>query len=386
MKFLPLLWATLWRKRARTILTLLSLVAAFLLLGLLQGASALFQGAGVNLSAPILITQSRVSFTSPLPLSILPRIEAVPGVTSVSYSQFFGGIYQDPKNFFPQFAVVPDRWLSTFKECALGPGQAEAWKASRTAAVAGEQLVKRFGWKIGDQIPLVSQIWPQKNGSRAWSFELVGIVGDVTEDSCPRKGNMYMRYDYLDEARQFGKGLAGLFVVRIDNPEHAERVGQTIDTMFENSPEETKTQSEKDFALNFGRQIGNVGLILNMIMLAVFFSILMLTGNTMRQAVQDRIPELAVLKTIGFSDLAVTALVLAESLLMCLLGGLAGMALASVVMDVLGRSLQNLPPMHADARLWAIGVAAMAGLAVLIGAAPAWQARRLSIVDALAGR
>jgi putative ABC transport system permease protein len=386
MRFLPLLWATLWRRKSRTILTMLSLVAAFLLLGLLQAANSLLGLGTVNLNAPILITQARVSFTSPLPMRLLPQLEAVPGVAAVSYSQFFGGVYKDPKNFFPQFATDPDRWFHVFTECKLGPGQLEAWKASRTAAVAGKNLVERFHWKIGDRIPLVSQIWPQKDGSRAWAFDLVGIVDDATYDSCPRKNNMYIRYDYLDEARQFGQGLAGLFVLRLKDQRDAEKIASEVDAMFENSPDETKTQTERDFALNFTRQIGNLNLILNSILGAVFFTILLLTGNTMAQAVRERIPELAVMKTIGFTDTRVLILVLAEALLICFIGGMAGMLLAVEVMDVLGKVQQQFPPVVADLRVWTIALVTMPVLGLLVGLPPAWRAKRLSIVDALAGR
>lgn len=386
MKYFPLVWAMLWRGRTRTILTLLSLVTAFLLLGLLQAANSVFSGNTVNLSAPILITQARVSFTSPLPMRFLPQIEAIPGVESVSYSQFFGGIYKDPKNFFPQFAVSPERWIRTFPECVLPPEQVQGWLRSRTGVIAGRQLAERFGWKVGEPIPLMSQIWPQKDGSRAWQFELAGIFDDKIEGSCVRQGNMYIRYDYFDEARQFGQGAAGLFVVRIQDPEQAETIGQTIDAMFENSPDETKTQTEKDFALNFVRQLGNIKLILYSILGAVFFAILMLTGNTMSQAVQDRIPELAVLKTLGFTDGRVLALVLAESLLLCVLGGLAGMLLASQAMAVLTQLPLNFPPMSADAGVWLFAAGSAVALGLIVGGVPAYRAWRLSIVEALAGR
>lgn len=386
MRFFSLIWAMLWRSRVRTILTLLSLVTAFLLLGLIQAANALFQGGTINLSAPILITQARVSFTSPLPMRLLPRIEAVPGVESVSHSQFFGGIYQEPQNFFPQFAVNPERWVRTFPECVLPAEHRAAWLESRTGVVAGRQLVERFGWKVGDTIPLLSQIWMQKDGSRAWQFQLAGIFDDKVEGSCARQGNMYLRYDYFDEARLFGQGAAGLFVVRIKDPEQAGPIGQVIDAMFENSPDETKTQTEKDFSLNFLRQVGNLKLILYSILGAVFFAILMLTGNTMSQAVQDRIPELAVLKTIGFRDGQVLGLVLAESLLMCVLGGLAGMLLALAAMEVLDRLPIGFPTMTADVGVWLFAAASAVGLGLIVGLVPAWRAWRLSIVDALAGR
>jgi putative ABC transport system permease protein len=386
MNFLPLIWAMLWRSRARTILTLLSLVTAFLLLGLLQAANSLFAGGTINLSAPILITQARVSFTNPLPMRLLPQLESLPGVASVSHSQFFGGIYKDPKNFFPQFAVNPDRWVRTFPECALPPEQEAAWRGSRTGVIAGRLLAQRFGWKVGEPIPLLSQIWPKKDGSRAWEFQLAAIFDSRTEDACPRLNNMYIRYDYFDEARQFGQGGAGIFVVRMKDPNQAEVIAQTIDAMFENSPDETKTQTEKDFTLNFVRQLGNLSLILNSILGAVFFAILMLTGNTMSQAVQDRIPELAVLKTIGFTDGKVLGLVLAESLLMCVIGGLAGMVLSIGVMKVLGKLPLNFPPLVADPAVWAFAAVSMVGLGLIVGAVPALRAWRLSIVDALAGR
>ncbi|MEK6807149.1 MAG: FtsX-like permease family protein [Pseudomonadota bacterium] len=387
MKFLPLIWAILWRKKIRTVLTLLSLVTAFLLLGLLQAANSLFSGGTLNLNAPLLITQARVSFTNPLPLRLLPQLEAVPGVEAVSYSQFFGGIYQDQKNFFPVFAVMPERWLRVFShECQLSAAQIEAWKASRTTAIVGRRLADRFGWKVGDRIPLVSQLWPQKDGSRAWAFDVAGIFDDRTEESCPRMGNMYIRYDYLDEARAYGQGLAGIYLLRISDPEKALAIASAVDAMFENSPDETKTQTEKDFSLNFARQIGNLSLILNSILGAVFFTILMLTGNTMSQAVHERIPELAVMKTIGFTDGGVLRLVLAESLFLCVLGGLAGMALASVTMRVLTTLPTQFPPMHADLNVWLFAIGSMLGLGVIVGLPPALRARRLNIVDALAGR
>lgn len=386
MSSFGLIWAMLWRSRTRTVLTLLSLVAAFLLLGLLQAANALFSGGTINLSAPVLITQARVSFTSPLPMRLMPQIEAIPGVEAVSHSQFFGGIYKDPKNFFPQFAVNPDRWSKVFPECLLPPEQEARWRSTRASVIAGARLAEKWGWKVGDTIPLLSQIWPQKDGSRAWQFELAGIFGDRNKDSCPRMGNMYINYAYFDEARQFGQGLAGIYVVRLKDPNQAEAVGQQIDAMFENSADETKTQTEKDFTLSLVRQIGNLSLILNSILGAVFFAILMLTGNTMSQAVQDRIPELAVLKTIGYTDGRVLGLVLSESMLMCIIGGMTGMLLSLGVMRVLTRLPLNFPPMRADLSVWLFAVGAMLGLGLIVGLAPALRASRLSIIDALAGR
>jgi len=386
MKYVPLVWAALWRRKARTIFTLLSLTAAFLLLGMLQAANSLFSGGSVNLSAPIMIVQARVSFTSPLPMRLLPQLEAIPQVESVSHSQFFGGIYKDVRNFFPQFAVNPERWHRTFLECRMPDEQYQAWKQSRTGVIAGKLLADRFGWKIGDRIPLTSQIWPLKDGTRAWTFDLVGIFDDVSKDSCVRQGNMYIRYDYFDEGRQFGQGGAGIYVLRLHDPNQAEAVARQVDALFENSPDETKTQTEKDFSLNFLRQLGNLNLILTGITIAVFFSILLVTGNTMSQAVRERIPELAVLKTIGFGDGSVLGLVLAESLLMCVIGGLAGMLLSLVVLKVISKLPFGFPPVTAGLHVWLFAVASMVGLGLVVGILPAMRARNLSIIDALAVR
>lgn len=386
MKYVPLVWAALWRRKARTIFTLLSLTAAFLLLGMLQAANSLFSGGSVNLNAPIMIVQARVSFTSPLPMRLLPQLEAIPEVESVSHSQFFGGIYKDVRNFFPQFAVNPERWHRTFLECRMPDAQYQAWLQSRTGAIAGRLLADRFGWKIGDRIPLTSQIWPLKDGTRAWTFDLVGIFDDVSKDSCARQGNMYVRYDYVDEGRQFGQGGAGIYVLRLHDPNQAEAVARRVDAMFENSPDETKTQTEKDFSLNFLRQLGNLNLILTGITVAVFFSILLVTGNTMSQAVRERIPELAVLKTIGFGDGSVLNLVLAESLLMCVIGGLAGMLLSLVVLKVISKLPFGFPPVTAGLHVWLFAAASMVGLGLVVGILPAMRARNLSIIDALAVR
>ena len=386
MKYVPLVWAALWRRKARTIFTLLSLTAAFLLLGMLQAANSLFSGGSINLSAPILIVQARVSFTNPLPMRLLPQLEAIPGVVSVSHSQFFGGVYKDVKNFFPQFAVNPERWHRTFLECHLPDEQYQAWTQSRTAAIAGKQLAERFGWKIGDRIPLTSQIWQLKDGSRAWTFDLVGIFDDVSKDSCVRQGNMYIRYDYFDDGRLRGQGGAGIYVLRLSDPNLAESVSRQIDSRFENSPDETKTQTEKDFSLNFLRQLGNLNLILTGITVAVFFSILLVTGNTMSQAVRERIPELAVLKTIGFGDGGVLSLVLAESLLMCVIGGLAGMLLSVLVLKVISKLPFGFPPVNANLHVWLFALASMFGLGLVVGILPAMRAKNLSIIEALAVR
>lgn len=384
MRLLPLVLANLLRSKARTVLTLLSLVTAFMLFGLLQGVNALFNSGAELVGSQRLITQHRTSFTQALPLSLLPRIESVEGVRNVAWMQWFGAYYQEPKNFLAEFAVPPDRFFDVYPELKVDPEQLEAFRRTRTGIIVGEILMQRFGWKVGDRIPLTSTIWPQKDNNRTWEFEIVGTYTGHDEEWARRAQGIYIHFDYFDEARLFGNGNAGFYVIQLADPDQAETVAARIDALFENSPFETRTQTEAEWNLNFVRQIGDIGLIVNAILIAVFFTILLVTGNTMAQSVRERIPELAVLKTLGFTDGQVTAMVLAEALLLCLAGALPGLALAKVAAGALSAVLNN--PVPVGAQIWLLGVLAAAVLALLTGLPPAMRAHRLRIVDALAGR
>lgn len=385
MKYLPLVWSSLFYKKTRTTLTLLSLIAAFMLFGLLQAVNTLFSSGADFVGANRLITQAKVSFTQPLPLSQLTRIEAVPGVSRVAYSQFFGGVYQDERNFFAQFAVEPERLLDLYPEWLLPAEQKQAFINTRTGAIVGRKLAEKYGFKVGDKLPLKSFIFTKKDGTSAWEFDIVGIFDGKDADWAGRASLAYLNFAYFDEARQFGQGNAGIYIVRVADPNESERIARAIDTQFENSPDETKTQTEKDWNLGFARQIGDIGLIVSAILGAVFFTILLVTGNTMTQAVRERIPELAVLKTLGFSDAAVTGFVLAEALILCLLGGLIGMLLSMSAAKGLGNVL-NGAPVVISAKVWIEALLTMLLLAFAVGIVPALRARRLQIVDALAGR
>ncbi len=382
MKYLHLIWSALLRKKTRTGLTLLSLTAAFLLVGLGQAVNSVLAGGADFLGANRLITQSRTSFTQPLPMRLLPQIERVPGVSRVGHSQFFGGQYQDARQFFPQFAVDPLRLFDTYPEWTLTPEEKRDFIATRNGAIAGRLLAERYGWKVGDTIPLNSFIWTQPGNNRLWEWKLVGIFGGRDEEWNDRAGLMYLNYAHFDEARAGGKGLAGVFVVLVDDPLQSEEVAARIDAMFENSPDETKSQSEQEFQLGFLRQIGDIGFIINAILGAVFFTILILTGYTMSQAVRERIPELGVLKCLGFTDRAVLWLVLGEALLLCLIGMLGGMLLAGLVVG----SLPPEFPVRTDAGVWGFALLSAVFLALAVGLPPALRAMRLKIVDALAGR
>ncbi len=385
MKFLGLILSGLLRKKLRTGLTLLSLIAAFTLLGLLQALNSLFGGAADFLGANRLIVQASTSFTEPLPMRMLPQLEPIPGVTAVSHSQFFGGIYGDGRSFFPQFAVNPQRLRDTYPEWVMPEDGWRQFISTRDGAIVGKQLADQYGWKVGDILPLNSFIWTKADGGRTWEWRIVGIFDGRDQEWSERAGLVYLNYGQFDEGRAAGaRGLAGVFVVRIEDPNEAGRIAATIDAKFDNSADETKTQSEQEFQLGFLRQLGDIGLIVNLITAAVFFSILFLTGVSMSQAVRERIPELAVLKCLGFTDRQVMWLVLAEAFALCVIGAGLGMALASAVMSL--PFIQTIIPVTADGFVWAIAAASVVVLTLLVGLPPAWTAQRLKIVDALSGR
>ena len=385
MKYLHLIWAALFRSKTRTLLTLLSVVAAFLLFGMLDAVRVSFNSSANVEGYDRLITTSKLSITQSLPYSLLTQIESTSGVANVSYATWFGGIYQDPKNFFANYAVGPG-FMELYPEYALPPGQLEAFNSERTGAVVGEALAKQFGWKIGDNIPLQATIWPTR-GSNNWTFKLVGIFKLADKKRAGEERQMMFRWKYFDEANDFIKGQVHWYVFDLDDASKATQVAKAIDAMSENSDRETKTQTEQAFNQAFFKQIGDIGLIVTAVMSAVFFTLLLLAGNTMAQAVRERIPELAVLKTIGFSNGSVLWLVLMESIILIVIGGAIGLAIATLLMPAVSAAsggaiqLGTVPP-----ATWLLGLALMVGLGIVVGAQPALRAMRLNIVDALAGR
>jgi len=382
MKYFPLLWATLWRKKTRTIFTLLSIVAAFLLFGMLQGVSSAFNRTADLANVNRLVVVSKISFTESLPYAQMAQIEAVPGVDGVSYASWFGAYFQDPKNFVFSFPVDPERHFDMFPELKLAPEQLEAFKRNRAGAVIGAEVAKKYGWKIGDHVPLHSTIWTRKaDGQSDWSFDIVGIYtapGDPSQES-----QFFFQHEYFDEARAFGRGKVGWYTVRIKDASQAAQVGAAIDKLFANSTDETKAQSEKEFQMSFLKQLGDINYIVTRILVAVFVALLFATGSTMMQSVRERIPELAVLKTLGFSDSRVLALVLAESVLLCVLAALIGLGLASLLFPML-KDMLGIVKLPTEVIVGGIGAAV--ALALITGLPPALRARSLNIVDALAGR
>ena len=379
MRFIPLIWKNLWRRKARTLFTLSAVFVAFLLYGLLMTIRTAFTF-GVEIAGnDRLVLIHKVSIIMPLPESYKPQLQRVPGVELATHQTWFGGVYQDPSNFFAQIVVEPEAHLQMYPEFRLSSQQRAAWLADRRGAIVGRDLARRFGWRVGDRIPLQASIWRPKKGD-TWEFNISGIYdGDDGVD----KTQMFFRYDYLDENRVGGAGLVGWYLVRIADASRAVEMGGIFDQLFANSQYETKTTTEKGFVEGWANQMGNIGAIMIAIATAVLFNILLIVATTMAQAVRERTGELAVLKTLGFGDGLVMGLVLIESLWIVLLGGGLGLLAAWLIVqrgDPTGGALPIfiLPPRD---------VAAGAGLAVMMGVIagllPSVAAMRLTIVQAL---
>ncbi|MDN5849056.1 MAG: FtsX-like permease family protein [Nitrococcus sp.] len=385
MKYLPLLWTGLLRKKTRTVLTLLSVVAAFTLFGMLDAVRVAFNAPNSVAGIDRLIVISRYSIIQPLPYAYAMRIQSIPGVQEVAYAIWFGGIYQNRENFFPNMAVSAKEYLAIHPEIVLPAAQEQAFRRTRTGAIVGRTLAERFGWEIGDKIPLKATIFPKKDGTNVWVFDLVGIFHADRPELQGIERQMLFHYDYVDEARLQDQGTVGWYIVQVGDPGESDRITAAIDGLFANSAYETKTQSEKEFQLSFVKQIGDIGLIVSAIMAAVFFTLVLLTGNAMMQAVRERIPELAVLKTIGFSNRLVLLLVLAEAIVIMLLGGIGGLMLARALLPVMATATSGRLNLPLTLDTWLLGVALMLLIGLVIGLPPALRALRLNVVDALRG-
>ncbi len=384
MKYLHLIRAALFRRKTRTILTLISIAAAFLLFGMLDGVRQSFNNpSGTDAGALRLQTGSRLSFIETLPMSLGARIAMVDGVEDVTYANWFGGAYQEASNQVFSFAVAPN-YLDLFPEANVSAEERERFANTRTGLLVGKALAERFGWEVGDQIPLLSTIFPNSDGSKVWTFDIVGIM-DSDDDFIT--ASAFLHWELFDESTPYSDGQVGWYVSRINDVAAADRISREIDEISKNSPHETKTMTEAAAAANWMKQFADIGLIVTSIMGAVFFTLLLLTGNTMAQAVRERTSELAVLKTIGFPDRSVLLMVLAESVALIVIGGVVGLGLAAVLGPVVGAGsggMINMPPVGLSS--WSLGIGIMVLIGIVVGALPAIRAMRLNVVDALAGR
>ncbi len=381
MKYLYLIFSSLKRKKLRTSLTILSIMVAFILFGYLTAIRQAFD-AGVEVAgADRLIARHKVSIIQMLPENYEAKMERIEGVDNATHSSWFGGIYQEPKNFFAQMAIVPEELFDMYPEFIISDEHKTAWLETRTGALVGRGLADRFGWKLGDRIPINATIWGKKDGGQTWYFELVAIYDGAEKGT--DTSQFFFRYDYFEETRAYGTGEVGWFTVRIEDPENAVEVAAAIDAEFANSSYETKTEPEGAFIQGFANQIGNIGFIITSIMSAVFFTILLVAGNTMAYTVRERINELAVLKAIGFTDQGVLGLVLGESFALTFAGGVIGIGFAWLLVSMGDPTSGSFPVFYIPTSGIFTGLLLIAVMAFIAGIIPALQAQKLQIADAL---
>ena len=383
MKFLHLVWAGVWRRPGRATLTLLSIVNAFLLFGLLQGFVSGIGSTVTDAHADVLITASRISQLEPLPISQLPQIRTVQGVKSAAPIIIFHGGYRTSAAVNVRgFAVDPDSFAAANSEVTIPPAAIEALKRKRSGVIVPANIAALYQLKVGDRMPLKSFYWTNHDGTNVWPLDVVAIY-----KSNPRDiffgSSLLVNYDYVDQGRTQSNGTTSIFLIRLTDPTQASSVSNRIDALFANSPDETKTESERQLAADSIKQIGDIGFVVSAIIGAVFFALLFSVGAVMMQSVRERTPELAVLKTLGFTDGAVMMLVLAEALILCLFSAAIGLGLATLVFPLIKLSIGF--NVHAGPVLL-VGLALAVALAIVSGLPPALRGMRLSIVDALAGR
>jgi putative ABC transport system permease protein len=376
MKYRHLILPNLLRRKVRTGLTMGSFAVALFLFGILAVVRGAFQQ-GVDVAgADRLVVVNKVSIIQPLPLSYRDRLARTPGVTQVTFTNWFGGVYQDERNFFAQLAIDRETFRQVFSEFVIPDDQWQAFLADREGCIVGEALAERFQWKVGDRIPLKGTFFPGM-----WEFNIRGTYrGSRPQDDTTQ---FWFRWDYLDERRLFQKGFVGWYTVRIADPDDAVRVLKAIDEGFANSPWETKTDTEREFAASWVKQMGNIELLLLSVGGVVFFTLLLVTGNTMAIAVRERIRELAVLKAVGFSDGFVLALILAETIVVAAVGGGAGLALAKLFTLRGDPTGGLLPFFYLPPNVIALGFALAMAVGLMAGILPALSAMRLRVVDAL---
>lgn len=380
LKYLPLIWAGIWRKRGRAVLMLLQIASAFALFGLLEGVNTGIKQAIAQLHRDRLYIGSSVSLGDPLPISLLARIRATPGVALVTPRQGLPGTYQQPDQQVGVIAIEPRAFFEIHDEYAVAQDAIAALAGNRTGTLVGRDSMERFGWEVGDRVVLQSPV-PRNDGSREWAFDIVGSY-DMA-DEADEANALIANFAYVDEARFANRDTVQVFVAKIDDPESAAAVGLAIDNAFANSDHETRTQSEADLAASQIQRIADLDFLARAIIAAVFFALLFATGALMMQSIRERMPELAVLKTVGYSDRLVMGIILAEAVVFCLFAAGAGLAIASFVLPMARNfiGLAGVPLV-----VVAAGLVLALALALIGSSVPAWRGLRLQVADALAGR
>ncbi|HET9863723.1 MAG TPA: FtsX-like permease family protein [Steroidobacteraceae bacterium] len=381
-RWLPIVWANLKRRKLRLAFTFVSILLAFLMFGMLDALRTSLAGVVNVVGADRILVQSKISMVVPLPRGHYEKIRATPGVKAAASFNWFGGMYRDAKRPIQMQATEPEEFLEVYPEVKLAPAEIAAWKQNRQGMIVGSLLAQANGWKVGDRVPIRSQIWRKLDGSDTWEFDIVGIY-DVTGGGV-NKASAFFRYDYFNESLQFGRDMAGMVAVRVADAKQASAVAARIDAQFENSPNETKTATEREFVKRLLEQVGDIGSILVSVTAAVFFTMLLVTANTMAQSVSERTNEIGVLKTLGFGGRTILSLVLLESLFLTLTGGIVGLGLAWLLARGVGVAIKDyFPSFHIGVATMIMGVALMLAFGLVTGAWPALTAMRLKIVDAL---
>jgi len=380
MKFRRLIFANLFRKKVRLLLTVGSFAIALLLFTFLAVVKSAFSRGAEVAGADRLVIVNRIGLIQPLPLKYADQVLKIPGVKSITHNNWFGGVYQEEKNFFVQLVVDPDNIRQVYPEFVVPDDQWQKFLGDRQGAIVGVTTAKRFGWKIGDRVPIKNALYPP---AKTWEFNIDGIYH--SEKVGGDEGQFWLQWKYFDESMpDYLKSLAGWYILRLDNPDDAVRVAKAIDAQFANSAFETKTETESAFQANFAKQYGNIEFLIMTIGSVVFFTLLLVTGNTMAISVRERTSELAVLKAIGFTDRSVLFLVLAESLAIALFGGLLGLFLAAVAVPALAAAMAGLlPALILSKSILALGLAFALFVGAASGLLPGIGAMRMRVVNAL---
>jgi putative ABC transport system permease protein len=386
MKYLDLIWAALRRRKARTALALLSVVVAFVLFGLLDTVRNTFSTFGQNATGyDRLFVMSKMNMGNPLPLSLLPQIREVPDVTRVSYGSFLEGTYQSPKNPISVEAHQGDDYFDFYPDVEIAPAEREALRRTRTGAVAGETLAKKFHWKIGDRIPLQTTTL-LKDGTNVLTLDLVGIYRFSDRSMRVFNNSLYINWDYFNESRLAGQGTVSYYILKAASRADAYRVAISVDALSANSDHETRTQSDNALSIEAIGQYASLGPIVTWIMGAVFFTLIFLVGHAMSRAIRERIHEFAALKTIGFTGRILVRLVLSESVLLLLLGAALGLVIATLAVGTVSSVLEftlPIPILPVQAGVWLRGLSFAVFIGLVVGALPAFRGTQLRIADAL---
>jgi putative ABC transport system permease protein len=375
----------LGRRKLRTTLMLVAIFIAFFLYGCLECFNQAFHSSERSAAADRLVTVNRINFTMPLPVNYANRIAQMQGITAVTYQSWFGGYYQDPREVLFMFATEPESYLAVYPAIQMPPEQRRAWLSNRTGLAVGKTVAAKYHWKVGDRIPISSNIYSKKDGSHTWEFDVVAVFSDP--DDPAREGLTIMRHDYFDETVTFGRDQVNQVMFTTASTKLNDAIAKTVDALFANSEAETTTDTAAAFNRAFAAQFGNIALIISLVVATAFAAILMIVGNTMVMSVRERMREIGVLKTLGFRGSTILSQILAESLLLALVGATLGLMAASGAIATMSQRMSGfVNGMHMTAGVFLGGIAWAVVLGIVTGAIPAWSGMRLQIATALGRR